>query len=124
MIAALLATIVLAQGGGGAEELWERYPLDPTATPTTQREARAPSDQRGEPQVEVVQQDDDGLGTAGLVALIAVAATGGAAALRFAQLAARKRRATAEDDVPPAAAPPPPVRAPTSLLAEPPAPAA
>jgi hypothetical protein len=122
MIAALLATIVLAQGGGGAEELWERYPLDPTATPSAQREARAPSGERDEPQVEVVQRDDDGFGTAGLVALIAVAATGGAAALRFAQLAARKRRVTAEEDAPPAIAPPAP--APTSLLAEPPASAA
>ena len=101
MIAALLATIVFAQGGGGAEELWDRYPLDPTPTPAAQQQqATEPTGERDEGQVEVVQQDD-GLGTAGLVVLIALAATGGAAALRFAQLAARKRRVAEAGSAPP-----------------------
>ena len=120
MIAALLATVVLAQGGGGAEELWDRYPLDPTPTPTAQQEAREPSGERDEGQVEVVQQDEDGLGTAGLVALIALAATGGAAALRFAQLAARKRRVVAAGDAPAMVEMAAPEPDPAPAVAEPP----
>ena len=140
MIAVLLASAVLAQGGSGAEELWERYPLDPTPTPTTQAapEGQSQATERDEGQVQIVETGDgDGFGTAGLVALIAVAATGGAAALRFAQLAARKRRvaesgavhAGANGSVPAAAAasaawsasPSPPAASPRRARPSPPA---
>jgi len=121
MIAALLAAVVIAQGG--AEELWERYPLQPAPTPTPadarEQERAAP------PAAQDAPADDGGMGTITLVTLIAFAATGGAVALRFAQVAARRRGAAAPasatgatpDASPPparASAAPPGVAAPTA----------
>jgi len=80
VIATLVASVVLAQGGGSAEELWRRYPLDPAPTPTPATTTASSAEARRRPVPELDSGDGAPVGV--LVSLaVAAAALGGGATL-------------------------------------------